>query len=209
MPENSKDLATKTIEALKKNKFSASYHSDAQEALDNLFAAIPLDATVGIGGSWTLMQLEVAEKLEERGNVVYCHHKPGLSSEEILDIRRKQLTCDVFITSSNAITEDGKLVNTDGTGNRVAAMIFGPKKVIVVAGVNKIAANLADAQERIRAVAAPLNNKRLNRPNPCVKTGYCMDCQGPTRICNVQTVIDRQPHLSDIHVWIVGEEIGY
>ena len=116
MSENSKDLATKTIEALKKNKFSASYHSDAQEALDNLFAAIPLDATVGIGGSWTLMQLEVAEKLEERGNVVYCHHKPGLSSEEILDIRRKQLTCDVFITSSNAITEDGKLVGDVAPG---------------------------------------------------------------------------------------------
>lgn len=200
---------SKTVEALQKNRFSASYYATAQEALDELLSVIPTDATVGIGGSWTLIQLEVAEKLEARGNTVYCHHKPGLSPEEILDIRRKQLTCDVFLTSSNAITEDGRLVNTDATGNRVAAMIFGPKKVIVLAGVNKIVGTLDEAQERIRTTAAPLNNKRLNRPNPCVKTGYCVDCQGPTRLCNVTTVIHKRPPMSDIHVWMIGEEIGY
>jgi hypothetical protein len=202
-------LGLKTVEALQKNKFSAILFPNAEEALEELLKSIPIDATVGIGGSWTLIQLEVAEKLEARGNTVYCHHKPGLSPEEILDIRRKQLTCDVFLTSTNAITEDGRLVNTDATGNRVAAMIFGPKKVIVLVGVNKIVANLDDAQERIRSTAAPLNNKRLNRPNPCVKTGYCVDCQGPTRLCNVTTVIHKKPPVSDIHVWVIGEEIGY
>jgi hypothetical protein len=202
-------LGMKTVEALQKNRFSASYYSTAEQALEELLNVIPLDATVGIGGSWTLIQLEVAEKLEARGNTVYCHHKPGLSPEEILDIRRKQLTCDVFLTSTNAITEDGRLVNTDASGNRVAAMIFGPKKVVVLAGVNKIVSNIDQAQERIRSKAAPLNNKRLNRPNPCVNTGYCVDCQGPTRLCNVTTVIHKRPPASDIYVWLIGEEVGY
>ncbi|WP_371380169.1 lactate utilization protein [Sporomusa aerivorans] len=202
-------LAMKTVEALLKNRFNASFYPTAQAALAELLNVIPPDATVGIGGSWTLIQLEVVEKLEARGNTVYCHHKPGLSPEEILDIRRKQLTCDVFLTSTNALTEDGRLVNTDATGNRVAAMIFGPKKVIVLAGVNKIAGTVDEAEERIRSKAAPLNNKRLNRPNPCVKTGCCVDCQGPTRLCNVTTVIHKRPPASDIHVWVIGEEAGY
>ncbi|SMC34948.1 lactate utilization protein [Sporomusa malonica] len=202
-------LALKTVEALQKNRFASAYFQTAQEALEQLFSAIPANATVGIGGSWTLIQLELVEKLEARGNTVFCHHKPGLSPEEVLDIRRKQLTCDVFLTSTNAITEDGRLVNTDATGNRVAAMIFGPKKVIILAGVNKIVDTLNEAQERIRTTAAPLNNKRLNRPNPCVKTGYCVDCQGPTRLCNVTTIIHKRPPASDIHVWVVGEELGY
>lgn len=202
-------LGLKTVEALQKNRFSAVYYPTAKDALAELFNVIPADATVGIGGSWTLIQLEVVESLEARGNTVYCHHKPGLSPEEILDIRRKQLTCDVFLTSSNAVTEDGRLVNTDATGNRVAAMIFGPKKVIVLAGVNKIVGNITEAEERIRSTAAPLNNKRLKRPNPCVETGYCMDCQGPTRLCNVTAVIHKKPPASDIHVWMIGEEVGY
>jgi len=202
-------LGLKTVEALKSNRFNAAYYESAHAAMEELFSVIPPEATVGIGGSWTLISLEVIEKLEERGNTVYCHHKPGLSPEEILDIRRKQLTCDVFLTSSNAITKDGRLVNTDATGNRVAAMIFGPKKVIVLAGVNKIVGSLEAAQERIRATAAPQNNKRLNRPNPCVQTGHCVDCQGPTRLCNVTTVIHKRPPASDIHIWVIGEELGY
>lgn len=202
-------LGLRTVEALQKNRFNATYYKNAQDALDALLSIIPTDATVGIGGSWTLMQLGLPEKLEARGNKVYCHHKPGLSPEEILDIRRKQLTCDVFLTSTNALTEDGRLVNTDATGNRVAAMIFGPKKVIVLAGINKIVPTIEAAQERIRSTAAPMNNKRLNRPNPCVQTGYCVDCQGPTRLCNVTTVLHKKPPASDINVWVIGEELGY
>ncbi|KYZ77806.1 lactate utilization protein C [Anaerosporomusa subterranea] len=202
-------LGAQTVEALQKNRFSAAYFETAQAALETLLSVIPANATVGIGGSWTLIQLGLVEKLEARGNTVFCHHKPGLTPEEILDIRRKQLTCDVFLTSTNAITADGRLVNTDATGNRVAAMIFGPKKVIVLAGINKIVSDLEAAQERIRQTAAPQNNIRLKRPNPCVQTGYCVDCQGPTRLCNVNTVIHKRPPVSDIHVWIVGEELGY
>jgi hypothetical protein len=203
------ELTLKTIEALQKNRFGAEYFRTTQDALAKLFETIPQDATVGVGGSWTLIQLGLVEKLEARGNTVYCHHKPGLTPEEVLDLRRKQLTCDVFLTSTNAITEDGRLVNTDATGNRVAAMTFGPKKVIILTGANKIVKDLDEAQERIRSIAAPLNNKRLKRPNPCVNTGYCVDCQGPTRLCNITTVLHKRPPASDINVWVVDEELGY
>lgn len=209
MDSQQKDIGLKTVEALQKNRFSASYYSTVQEALAELFDVVPHNATIGMGGSRTLEQLKVLEKFEERGNTVYCHNKPGLNPQEILDIRRKQLTCDVFLTSTNAVTEDGILVNTDATGNRVAAMIFGPKKVIVLAGINKIVSTLEEAQERIRSIAAPLNNKRLNRPNPCVKLGHCADCQGATRLCNITTAIYKKPPASDIHVWLIGEELGY
>lgn len=202
-------LVAKTVDALKQNRFTAEFFQTAQDAVERLLTVIPTTATVGVGGSWTLIQLGLVEKLEARGNTVFCHHKPGLSPEEVLDIRRKQLTCDVFLTSTNAITADGRLVNIDATGNRVGAMAFGPKKVIILAGVNKIAASLDEAQERIRKIAAPLNNKRLKRPNPCVEAGYCVDCQGPTRLCNITTVIHKRPPASDIHVWLVGEELGY
>lgn len=199
----------KTVEALKRNRFHAEYYQTAQEALEQTLSMIPIDATVGIAGSWTLMQLNIVELLEARGNTVYCHHKPGLSPEEVLATRRKQLTCDVFLTGTNAIIEDGRLVNMDATGNRVAAMMFGPKKCIVIAGENKIVASFEDAMQRIRKTAAPLNNKRLNRPNPCVNTGECMDCQGPTRLCNITTILHKKPPASDIHVFVVGESLGY
>lgn len=201
--------ALKVVEALKGNRFEARYLRTAAFAAEELLAAIPRAATVGIGGSWTLMQLDIAAKLEERGNTVYCHHKSGLTPEEILAIRRKQLTCDVFLTGTNALTADGRLVNMDATGNRVAAMMFGPKKAIVLAGINKIVPGVHEAMERIRATAAPQNNRRLNRPNPCVASGHCMDCQGPTRLCNITTVLHKKPPASDIHVWVIGEELGY
>lgn len=206
---NYEELGLKTVEALQKNRFNASFYKTAQEALEKLFSMIMPEESVGIAGSWTLQQLDVVEALEKRGNIVFCHHKPGLSPEEVLETRRKQLTCDVFLTGTNAITMDGRLVNTDATGNRVAAMIFGPKKVIILAGVNKIVQNLEDAEERIRMTAAPLNNRRLNRSNPCVQTGKCMDCQGPTRLCNVTTVLHKRPPASDIHVLVIGEALGF
>lgn len=204
-----KQILDKTLKALADNRFSVRYFPTAQEATKALYEEISVQESVGFGGSWTLMQLKIEEHFSARGNTVYCHHKPGLSAEEKMEIRRKQLTCDVFLTSTNALTESGELVNVDGTGQRVAAMIFGPKKVIVMTGVNKIVKDVAAARERIRNIAAPLNNKRLNMPNPCVKTGHCMNCQLPTRICNATTIIEKRPSCSDIHVWVVGEELGY
>lgn len=203
-------LGGKVVEALNKNNFKASYVKTRQEAIDKVLALIPADATVGIGGSWTTStDLGLPGVLEGRGNIVLNHGKPGLSPEETVAIRRQQLASDVFLTGTNAVTLDGKLVNVDGTGNRVAAMMFGPKKVVIVAGVNKIVRDVAEAERRIELHAAPLNNKRLNRPNPCTTTGICMDCQGPTRICNITTILRKCSPLTETHVIIVGEDLGF
>lgn len=202
-------LAEKTVSALEKNHFTATYVKTCQEAKDLILSLIPDDAAVGIGGSATVKELDLDQALEAKTKTIYDHNKPGLTPEETVEFRRKQLTCDVFLTSTNAVTLDGKLVNTDGSGNRVAAMIFGPKQVIVVAGVNKIVSHTHEGYHRIKMIAAPLNNKRLNRPNPCTKTGMCMDCQAPTRICNVTTILHKQPPLTPIHVIIVGENLGF
>lgn len=205
----SQQIIEQTIAALRKNKFTAEYFSNMQEVVARLLQDIGPDETIGFGGSVTLMDEHVAEKFIKRGNTVFDHHLPGQTPEQILQVRRNQLLCDVFLTSTNALTQDGKLVNVDGTGQRVAAMIFGPKKVIIIAGQNKITANTETALQRLRQIASPKNNQRLNRPNPCTTTGVCSDCNTPTRICNATTIIEKQPHLSNIHVWIVGEDVGY
>ena len=202
-------IGEKAAAALNKNNFKACYFATRDEAVNHIMGLIPADATVGIGGSWTIKQLHIDNLVEERGHTVYNHNKPGLSPETVLDYRRKQLSCDVFLTSTNALTSDGKLVNTDGVGNRVAAMMFGPKKVIVVAGINKVADTLAEAEKKVKMNAAPINNKRFNKNNPCVKTGICMDCSSPERICNLTTVIHKKPPLTDMYVVIIGEELGF
>jgi L-lactate utilization protein LutB len=199
----------KVVKALEKNNFQAYYVPNSAAAIEKVISLIPAAATVGVGGSATLKDIGIPQKLEKDGHEVYDHNKPGLTMEESMSLRRKELLCDVFISGTNAITMDGQLVNTDGSGNRVAAMSFGPKKVIVVVGVNKIVSDLDAAMERIEMYAAPINNKRLDRPNPCTVTGTCMDCQGATRICNMTSILHKKPPTIDFHVVIVGEELGY
>jgi hypothetical protein len=132
-----------------------------------------------------------------------------LTAEEKSKIRHEQLACQVFFTSTNALTLDGVLVNMDGVGNRVGAMTFGPDKVVVVAGVNKICKDINAALERIELVASPQNNLRLQTQNPCTLKGYCMDCQNKSRICNVLSIMYKKPLATDITVVIIGESLGY
>lgn len=202
-------IGAKAVEALIKNNFKATYCKTRQDGMKQILELIPADVQVGIGGSWTISELGLLDELTIRGNLVLNHNQPGLTDEQKMEIRHKQLCCDVFLTGSNAVTLDGKLVNTDGAGNRVAAMIFGPKKVIVIVGINKIVKDVTEAEKRIKSHAAPLNNKRLGTVNPCVKTGECMDCQGPTRICNVTTILNKRPLLTDMTVFIIGEDLGF
>ena len=202
-------LGAKAVDALTKNNFASCYVKTKQEAMEKILSLIPEGATVGVGGSYTLTEVGVLEELEKRGHTIFNHGKPGLTQEEVLALRRAQQSCDVFLSGTNALTLDGKLVNVDGIGNRVASMIFGPKQVIIVAGVNKIVRNVEEAERRIEMLAAPINNKRLNRPNPCTVTGMCMDCQGPTRICNITTIIRKRPPLTPTSVIVVGEELGF
>lgn len=202
-------LGEKAAAALQKNHFTAAYYPDRAAAVEAILAAIPPGATIGVGGSITTSQLGLLDLLAQRGHTIYNHNKPGLTAEEAMELRRKEIVSDVFLTSTNALTLDGKLVNVDGSGNRVAAMIFGPRKVMVIAGINKIVKDVDAAMERIKLFAAPTNNMRLNRPNPCVKAGECMDCQLPTRICNVYSIMAKRPSGTDIAVYIIGENLGY
>jgi hypothetical protein len=162
-----------------------------------------------MGGSMTTADLGIMDKAAAKGAVILNHNLPGLSNEEKLAIRRQQLVSDVFLTSTNALTLDGCLLNVDGSGNRVAAMIFGPKKVIVVTGYNKIVPDLDAGYERLKLVASPMNNKRIGLPNPCVTTGVCQDCQGKTRICNAYTILKKKPSATDMTVIVIGEQMGY
>jgi hypothetical protein len=140
--------------------------------------------------------------------VIYDHNSTSDPAEKD-EICRQEMVSDVFLTGSNAITRDGKLYNVDGKGNRVAAMIFGPKQVIVVAGINKVVADLAAAEERVKQIAAPINCLRIGAPNPCVKTGYCMDCDSQRRICNAAVTLHKQPSASKITVLLIGEMLGF
>jgi hypothetical protein len=199
----------KAVAALEKNGFTAAYFPDRASAAVHLISLVPDGASVGFGGSMTIQALDIRQKLTQKGCTLLEHGKEGLSSEERNAIRRKQLTADVFLCSSNAVTMQGELVNVDGTGNRVAAMMFGPERVIIAVGTNKLVKNLDEAHGRIKSVAAPVNNKRLNYANPCVESGECADCRSASRICNLTAIIRRRPPLTDIHVLVIGEELGY
>ncbi len=202
-------LAERVIKALRKNGFEAEYYSSSEAVVEAIDELISAGMSVGIGGSATLQDLNIPEKAAGKGAEVLNHNVPGLEPEVKLEIRRKQLTCDLFLCSTNGLTLDGHLVNIDGTGNRVAAMTFGPKQVVVVAGINKIVENVEAALQRIRFEAAPKNNKRLNISNPCATTGTCEDCKGKTRICNIYSVIKKRPSATNIKVLVVGEELGF
>jgi L-lactate utilization protein LutB len=200
---------TRTLNSLKKNGFNTLYASNRKEATKKILTLIPPNSLVGVGGSVTVRELGLIEALQRRGNRLAQHWQKGLSFDEIIAIERQQLTSEVFLTSSNAITESGQLVNVDGGGNRVAAMIFGPTKVIVIVGVNKIVKDIDAGLERIKRVAAPLNAKRLNLPTPCTVTGVCSDCDISERICNITTIIHRKSEETDITIVLVGETLGF
>lgn len=202
-------IGLKTVETLKKNGFSAIYFQNGEEASEFIMSNVKKGDRVGFGGSMTVKKLGIQEKVKDMEGIVLDHGDATLSPEEKMETMRGELLSDVFLCSSNAVTLEGELVNIDGVGNRVAAMSFGPKKVIVVVGVNKICKNEAAAFERLGQIAAPKNCVRLNMPNPCTKTGVCMDCKTDTRACRIYSVIKRKPMRTDITVVIIGEDFGF
>lgn len=200
----------RTVKALESNGFKTIIASDKNEALVEALKLIPEKAKVGIGGSVTVREVGLVQELSKRGNEVLENWSRKVTPEEDMTIRKGHLTCDIFITSSNAITEDGKLVNIDGMGNRVASMIFGPKKVIVIAGINKIVKEVHAGIDRIRNIAAPMNVKRAGGTTPCV-TDVCdlEKCQPPNRHCHVITIIEKIPVKTDTTIILVKEELGF
>ena len=202
-------LGQKVVEAFKKNEFDAVYFSTTEEASVFIMDHIKPETKVGFGGSMTINNMGIQDKVKAVGGIVLDHGAPGLTMEERVAIAREEMLSDVYLCSSNAITLDGMLVNIDGMGNRVGAMSFGPKKVIVVVSVDKICKDEKTAFERLESIAAPMNNKRLGTLNPCTKTGVCVNCQAKTRICRVYSVIKKKPIVTDITVVIIGESCGY
>jgi len=199
----------KAVEGLKKNGFDAVYCQSGDEVYDYIVKEAAEAQTVGFGGSLSVVDLKVGDKLKDMGKELLNHGLPGLTPEEKLVITRRQLTCDLFLTGSNAVTLSGVLVNIDGNGNRVAAMFFGPQKVIVVVGRNKLVdGSVQDAIDRVKQFAAPPNAKRLDLATPCTATGFCMDCNSPQRICRVTTIIEKKPRNIDIRVLVVNQDMG-
>ena len=218
-------LANTAVKNFTRRNINAQYASNKEEALSMVMDMIPEESTVGTADSVTLLQVRVLSELKKRGrNEIinpFIRDKNGyfvLDEEERTNLMRKVFFADVYVIGTNAVTLDGKLVNTDGYGNRVAAMIFGPKKTIIVVGANKIVKNLDDALKRIRDLCAPTNATRHAIKHhreqyfelPCVKTGTCIDCNHPWRICNYTTIIEgvSERRRGHINVVIVGESLG-
>lgn len=200
----------KAVASLEKNGFTAQYCPTSLDAAHYIIAGSVDAVTIGFGGSMSVAALGVEQALREQGKEILNHSAPGLSRDEKLAVMRCQLTCDLFLSGSNALTLNGELVNIDGVGNRVASMLFGPRKVIVVVGRNKLVdGTVQDAIIRVKNRATPPNARRLGYATPCAATGFCSNCNSPDRICRATTVIDRRPRLTDLHVLVVNAELGF
>lgn len=196
----------KAMKNLTSRGFDVKYFEDRQAVIDEVMFRIGTGHTVGIGGSMTVDQLGLYDKLKEAGNDIAWHWRADETNKQ--ELFKKAMFSDFYLTSCNAIGEDGKLVNIDNTGNRVAAMFFGPKEVIMIVGVNKIV-DAAETMERIKAVACPQNGRRLARHLPCALTDKCTDCNSKERMCVVTTVIERKPPAMQFHIFIVNETLGF
>jgi L-lactate utilization protein LutB len=199
----------RTMENLEKNNMEAYYVHDEKELLKKITELTKEGETVAVGGSMTLFETGVIDYLRNGKFNFLDRYKDGISRDELKEIYRKSFFADSYFVSSNAITENGELYNVDGNGNRVAAMIYGPDKVIVVASIDKIVKDLDAAIKRNREYSAPANAKRLNRKTPCAKVGYCMDCRCEERICNDYVLIKRQPIKGRVSVIFIDGKLGY
>lgn len=206
--------AETAVKNLRKNCFEAKYVKDAKTAFDEIMGRVSENDCIGLGDSMTLHEIGVVDALES-GNYNFLNPwKKGITRPESLDLRRRALTSDIFLTGTNAVTLDGKIVSTDGLGNRVAGMIFGPLKVIVTVGANKIVANIDEAIGRVKKIAAPINAYKHDYDppfrSPCADTGFCSECRPPGRMCCKTVIIEGCSRDQErIFVLIVGESLGY
>lgn len=213
MDNNAKWVLEKKIErvicSLEKNNMRGYLVNSEEELINKVNELVKEGDLVACGGSTSLKETGILEYLSSGKFEYLDRYEEGLTSDEIKNIYRKSFFADAYFTSTNAITEQGELYNVDGNGNRVAAMIYGPDKVIVIAGYNKIVKNVEEAIERNKSIAAPANSKRLNRETPCAKVGYCMNCESKQRICGQYTLIKKQNIKDRIHVIFINKELGY
>jgi L-lactate utilization protein LutB len=198
--------------ALESNNFEVSVAEDKDDAYKIVIEDImpPLNArTISWGGSMTFKATGLYKDLKNNSNLkVLDTFAEKIPPDEMLERRRQALLVDLFITGTNAVTENGQLVNLDMIGNRIGALTFGPKWVIILVGRNKIAADLDDAMFRVKNYVAPANAMRLDKKTPCVKTSYCEECKSPDRICNTWTITEKSFPKGRVKVVLINEDLG-
>lgn len=196
---------------LRKNNIECYYSDNRSDAKDLIMSHISKEWLIGFGGSTTMKQIGILDELLKGEYNILNRFDPGISKDEKLYIQRSSLLTDLFITGTNAISINGEMVNIDHTGNRVAAMLFGPERVFIIIGINKIVDNLEEAINRAKKTAAPLNAKRAEKEYnpPCLKTARCIECTSDESICCSMVVIKRQSRKGRMKVFVVGEELGF
>jgi hypothetical protein len=205
------------VDHLAKNNFSAHYCDSVEEARNLVLSLIPDDGIVGCGDSHTIFALELDEELEKKNCVAIPHtcavNCPGYkvvgTKEEMRDILMQYLVANVFLLGANAITMDGQIINIDGAGNRIAGSLYGSDRIIVIAGANKLVKDLNAGLDRIRFVAAQMNNIKYGNDLACNLSGTCRECRSEQRNCNITSIIHKKPVDSDFHVILIGEELGF
>jgi len=207
------DEIEEALRNLRANNFETGFAENRDALREFILSAISKDMVVGMTDSATVRQIEIEKELKKRGIKVLNPFTRELTTDPsktmIRDnISRQTFSCDVLFAGTNAITRDGKLVNIDGVGNRVASMIFGPRRVFVIAGKNKIVRNVDEAVHRIKNVIAPFHAKTKQFPTPCAQTGKCSDCNAPKRICSVTTILEKKPWRTEMTVILVNEDLG-
>jgi len=200
-------LGGKCVRNLEKHNFDAHLVSSVEEGKSLILNMISGYESFGFGGSGTTRALGVIEELRAQGKTLYDHWT--VPKSEDLETRLGQGRCDCFFCSANAVSATGEIVNVDGVGNRTNAMTFGCKKVIIVAGMNKVTHDLDSALRRVQEVAGPMRAKSLNMETPCAETGICSDCNSPQRICRITLILRRKPMMTDVSVVLISERLGF
>jgi len=202
------DKIAQAMDAFRRRGFSAKRFKTGEEAIAFFLSEISATDSIGHGGSDTLRELGLLDRLREGEYRFLDRYVFEHGYEEQLAIRRKNLCADVFVASSNAVSIDGALVNVDGDGNRVSAIAFGPRRVYLFVGRNKLCDGTQEAIDRARNVAAVSLAARLGKATPCVRTGVCQDCLSPDRICSTLTITDRCHPEGRIHLLFIDEDLG-
>lgn len=201
--------ANTIIENLKKRQMEGFYCKTSEEAVVKACSFFQPGDTVSFGGSETLDECGMLPLLRGKDDITLFDRDTATSQEETEEIFRKVFSADCYFMSTNAITLEGELVNIDGRGNRLAALIFGPKQVIVMVGMNKVVSNLTDAYNRVKDIASPANCIRLHKKTPCVTTGHCGDCYSSDCICSQTVITRRSGQPGRIKIILIGESLGY
>ena len=204
-------LAHSIIEVLLNKGYNAVYAEDKTAARKIVLDSIPKGSSISLGGSITIDELNLLETFRSADYRLYDRYAPGLTSEQDHEIRRQSMIADYLVTGTNAVTQKGELVNVDCSGNKTAGMVFGPKHVVIVTGINKIVANLDEAMTRLYEIA-PLNAKRVGHKTPCTVTGKCCEeeCNTHARMCNYISIINNgRKYEGKYLIVIIPEEIGY